>query len=66
MVERFREVYPRHEREVWIYGDATGRGRPAQTGLSDYSVILQGMKTYPTPTRLLGAATAGLIAYMVW
>jgi len=52
MVERFREVYPRHEREVWIYGDASGRGRPAQTGLSDYSVILQGMKTYPSPVRL--------------
>jgi hypothetical protein len=52
MVERFREVYPRHEREVWIYGDASDRGRPAQTGLSDYSVILQAMRTYPSPVRL--------------
>jgi hypothetical protein len=52
MCERFREVFPRHESEVWVYGDASGRGRPAQTGQSDYTVILQTMKTYPVPLRL--------------
>jgi hypothetical protein len=29
-----------------------GRGRPVQTGQSDYTVILQTMKTYPVPLRL--------------
>jgi phage terminase large subunit-like protein len=52
MCERFREAFPRHESEVWVYGDASGRGRPAQTGQSDYTVILQTMKTYPVPLRL--------------
>jgi hypothetical protein len=52
MCERFREVFPRHESEVWVYGDASGRGRPAQTGQSDYTVILQTMKTYSVPLRL--------------
>jgi hypothetical protein len=37
MCERFREAFPRHESEVWLYGDASGRGRPAQTGQSDYN-----------------------------
>jgi hypothetical protein len=45
MCERFREAFPRHESEVWVYGDASGRGRPAQTGQSDYTVMLQTMKT---------------------
>jgi hypothetical protein len=52
MCELLREVFPRHESEVWVYGDASGRGRPAQTGQSDYTVILQTMKTYPVPLRL--------------
>jgi hypothetical protein len=52
MCERFREAFPRHESEVWVYGDASGRGRPAQTGQSDYTVILQTMRTYPVPLRL--------------
>jgi hypothetical protein len=52
MCERFREVFPRHESEVWVYGDASGRGRPAQTGQSDYTVILLTMKTYSVPLRL--------------
>jgi hypothetical protein len=32
MCERFREAFARHDSEVWVYGDTSGRGRPAQTG----------------------------------
>ena len=52
MCDRFREIFPRHASEVWVYGDASSRGRPAQTGPSDYSAILQAMRTYAGPLRL--------------
>ena len=52
MVEWFRECYPRHGAEVWIYGDATGRGRDAGHGQSDYQIILNAMRTYPAPVRV--------------
>jgi hypothetical protein len=65
MCERFREVFPRHESEVWVYGDASGRGRPAQTGQSDYTVILQTMKTYPVPLRLKVSEATPLVSMRV-
>lgn len=52
MVEWFREVFPRHQAEIWIYGDATGQSRGAQTGVSDYALIVQAMRTYPARVRL--------------
>jgi len=52
MVEYVRGVYPRHGAEVWVYGDATGTHRTAQTAQSDYQVILNAMRTYPSPVRL--------------
>lgn len=52
MVEWFRDVFPRHQAEVWVYGDATGQTRTAQTGVSDYAMIVQAMRTYPSRIRL--------------
>lgn len=54
MVDIFREHYPQHPHEVWIYGDASGNARDTKTRKreSDYQVILAEMRTYPSPTRL--------------
>lgn len=53
MCDFFKEVYPRHGAEVLVYGDATGKGRSAQTGKSCYTLILNSMRTYPAPVRLM-------------
>jgi len=52
MVEWFREVHPQHLAEVWVYGDATGRHRTAQTQESSYTIIRNEMKTYPVPVKI--------------
>jgi hypothetical protein len=52
MVEWFRDLYPNHGAEIWIYGDATGSGRSGQTGMSCYQLIMGGMRGYPSPVRL--------------
>jgi phage terminase large subunit-like protein len=52
MVDLFREHYPTHGAEIWIYGDATGKSRTGQTGQSDYQIILNAMRAYPVPVRL--------------
>jgi hypothetical protein len=52
MCELFVEAFPRHYGEIWIYGDATGRGRAAQTGKSCYDLIQNAMRTYGSPIRL--------------
>lgn len=52
MCQAFYEAIPRHMAEVWIYGDATSRGRSRQTGKSDYTLVLNGMRQYKMPFRL--------------
>lgn len=52
MVDWFKEIYPTHTAEIWVYGDATGKGRTGQTGKSDYQLILNAMRTYGPPVRL--------------
>jgi phage terminase large subunit-like protein len=52
MADHFRELYPTHGAEVWVFGDATGKGRDAQTGKSDYQLILNTLRGYPVPLRL--------------
>jgi phage terminase large subunit-like protein len=52
MVEAFRYHYPRHGGEIWVYGDATSERRTAQTGETDYQLIMKAMRTYPAPVRL--------------
>ena len=52
IVEAFRAAYPAHAHEVWLYGDATGGARDAQSGKSDWRVVLEHLKTYPSPVKL--------------
>lgn len=54
MVQWFHEVVPSHSGEVWVYGDATARKRNvlAPGGKTEYTVILNLMRTYGCPVRL--------------
>ncbi len=52
MVDLFRQAYPTHGAEVYIYGDQTGDHRDSQTGKSNYSLILRAMSNYPVPIKL--------------
>lgn len=61
MVEWVRDLYPAHPAGIWIYGDATGQSRTAQTGASDYAMIMQGMRSYPSAVRLKIPSTNPLI-----
>jgi phage terminase large subunit-like protein len=51
-VETFRAAYPRHAHEVWLYGDASGGARDAQSGKSDWRLVLEYLTTYPSPVKL--------------
>lgn len=51
MVSLFRQAYPKHPHEIWIYGDASNP-RSVQTRKSDYQVILNEMRSYPSPIRV--------------
>ncbi len=54
MVDWFRNEYPQHLGEVWIYGDASGRSRndAIPGGRTEYGLILALMRTYGSPVRL--------------
>lgn len=52
MVQLFKNLYPTHNAELWIYGDATGTHRNAQTGQSNYALIAASLLDYPVPFRL--------------
>lgn len=52
MVEWFRQEYPTHRAELWIYGDQTGSNRSGQTGKSYYDLIRAGLRGYPVPYRV--------------
>lgn len=52
MVEQFRMTHPYHMAEIWLYGDASGNSRTAQTKVSSYNIILKEMMDYPTPCRM--------------
>jgi len=49
VAEIFKQMYPSHNAEVYLYGDASGKGRTAQTGLDDYQTFLNCMRNYPAP-----------------
>jgi hypothetical protein len=49
MVTEFRNRYPAHPGELWIYGDATGNKRTSQTATSDYDLIRLYFRGYPSP-----------------
>lgn len=52
MCDYFKRVHPTHRAEIWLYGDASGNARTAQTRKSSYTIILNEMKDYPAPVRM--------------
>ena len=46
MVREFRNHYPAHQGELWLYGDATGNGRNPQTGKSCYDLVRLYLRGY--------------------
>lgn len=52
MCDFFRRFHPYHRAPIWVYGDATGKNRHAQTRLSCYHVMMNSMKDYPVPLNL--------------
>jgi phage terminase large subunit-like protein len=53
MTYAFRERFPTHAAELWIFGDATGRSLGTQTGVSSYHLIAQYLGNYPVPIRYM-------------
>ena len=49
MVREFRNKFPAHPAEIWVYGDSLGRGRKPQTAQSDYDLILLAFQGYCSP-----------------
>lgn len=52
MCQMFVDFYPRHYGEIWVYGDATGNERSAQTRMTSYRIIQNAMRQYGAPIRL--------------
>lgn len=52
MCTAFKEYFPAHQGEIWVYGDATGKHRHAGTGKSEFKLILNEMMRYGAPIRL--------------
>ena len=52
MCQMFYDRVPQHFAEVWIYGDATSIRRHHQSGLSDYTIIMNNMRQYGAPVKL--------------
>lgn len=52
MCQLFYEVHPKHLSEIHVFGDATGKNRNGQTGMSDYHLIMNNMRQYGVPLRL--------------
>jgi len=46
MVREFRNRYPAHQGELWIYGDATGNGRSPMTKGSCYDLVRLYLRGY--------------------
>lgn len=53
MTVEFRNRYPAHSAELWIYGDATGRRRHQQTGEADFFLVQEYLSGYPAPIRFM-------------
>lgn len=53
MVRQFRLVFPAHPGGIEIYGDATGGGLTAQTGVSSYDIMLEAFKGYPSRIEII-------------
>lgn len=51
MVEEFRNRYPAHAAEIWIYGDSTAGGRSYQTNKSGYDLVRLAFRGYSSVVR---------------
>lgn len=47
-VNEFRNRFPAHPAEIWVYGDSTGNGRNAQTAKSYYDLMRLAFRGYPS------------------
>jgi phage terminase large subunit-like protein len=52
MAKWFRQEYPSHRAELWIYGDQTGTNRSGQTAQSYYDLIRAELRSYPVPYKV--------------
>ena len=52
MCDEFKRAHPTHRAQVFVYGDATGSNRTAQTKMSSYQILLNEMQGYPVPIRM--------------
>lgn len=53
MCELFMQYFPDHDAEIMIYGDATGKRREGQTAQTSYWTILNEMKNYGVPIKMM-------------
>lgn len=54
MVRDFRNLYPDHPGEIWVYGDASGHNRSVQSDKgSNYDLMRLGLQTYPSPVQFM-------------
>jgi len=52
MCDMFKQHFPTHEAEIWLYGDASGEKRTGQTGKSDYFIVMQEMRSFNVPIKM--------------
>lgn len=52
MCDWFRQVFPVHNAEIWVFGDATGGARSTHTKMTSYQVIMNHMAQYNVPIKL--------------
>lgn len=52
MGQLFRNTYPTHGSELWVFGDSTGKWRDGQTAKSDYHLLLAELRGYGVPIKL--------------
>lgn len=49
MTQKFREKYPQHPADLWIFGDASGHSRSSHDQQSDYEIMRVHLRGYPSP-----------------
>lgn len=52
MCQLFYEMHPSHMAEIWVYGDASGKRRNAQSNKTDYTIIFNEMRHYGVPFKM--------------
>ncbi len=62
MMREFRNRYPAHQGELWIYGDGTGQWRHPQTGKSSYDLMRLYLRGYSASVIMKVPATNPFVA----